>query len=165
MVTDGRGCTYRRQASRLAPPPRNAPAGQENPRPASCRSPAVPRLAESARVAPNGRAASPASFRMRHLPYQRIRPRSIRQGETVTPAARMSAQAIMLRLKCRACQAALVDCWQYDLRRSFVSTALESGADLAMVQALTGHASLDTTARYDRRSEAADAGSRLVRRG
>ena len=69
----------------------------------------------------------------------------------------MTAQALMMRLKRRARQAEIASCSPHDLRRSFVSTALESGADLAMVQALAGHASPVTTARYDRRPEHAKA--------
>ena len=69
----------------------------------------------------------------------------------------MTAQALMMRLKRRAKQANIGSCSPHDLRRSFVSTALESGADLAMVQALAGHASPTTTARYDRRPEHAKA--------
>ena len=69
----------------------------------------------------------------------------------------------MLRLKRRARQAAIAECSPHDLRRSFVSSALEAGADLALVQALAGHASPTTTARYDRRPEAARAAAaRLV---
>ena len=72
-----------------------------------------------------------------------------------TMYAGMSAQAIMYRLKLRARQASIGECSPHDLRRSFVSAALEGGADLAMVQALAGHANPATTARYDRRPEAA----------
>ena len=49
------------------------------------------------------------------------------------------------------------------MRRSFVTAALEAGADVAMVQRLVGHASLQTTVRYDHRPEAAKAAAaRLV---
>ena len=68
---------------------------------------------------------------------------------------RVTPQALMMRLRRRAEEAGIARCSPHDLRRSFVSQALESGADLAMVQALAGHASPTTTARYDRRPEEA----------
>ena len=79
----------------------------------------------------------------------------VTKGGTVQAGKGMTAQALMLRLKRRAKQAAIGECSPHDLRRTFVSSALEAGADLAMVQALAGHASPTTTARYDRRPEAA----------
>lgn len=77
------------------------------------------------------------------------------KGGAIGTGRAMTAQALMLRLKRRATQAAIAACTPHDLRRTFVSSALEAGADLAMVQALAGHASPTTTARYDRRPEAA----------
>ena len=75
------------------------------------------------------------------------------QSGPVQAGKGMTAQALMYRLKRRAKQAAIGDCSPHDLRRTFVSSALEAGADLAMVQALAGHASPTTTARYDRRPD------------
>ena len=77
----------------------------------------------------------------------------VQQSGTVQAGKGMTAQALMYRLKRRAKQAAIGDCSPHDLRRTFVSSALEAGADLAMVQALAGHASPTTTARYDRRPD------------
>ena len=64
----------------------------------------------------------------------------------------MTPQSIYAALQNRAGEA-LVNCTPHDLRRTFAGEALSAGVDIATVQALMGHASPATTARYDRRPE------------
>ena len=76
----------------------------------------------------------------------------------VVRIARLTPQALRLRLQARAGRAGLArGCTPHDLRRTFISQLLEAGGDIAMVQKLVGHASPRTTSRYDRRSERAKA--------
>ena len=65
----------------------------------------------------------------------------------------MPSEAVFYLLAARARVAGVAGFSPHDLRRSFVSDLLDSGADIAAVQQLAGHASIMTTARYDRRGE------------
>ena len=76
------------------------------------------------------------------------------QWETIT-ARRMTTQAIYGMLAKRAGEAGVSTFSPHDLRRTCVSDLLDAGADLATVSKLVGHASVNTTARYDRRPETA----------
>ena len=68
---------------------------------------------------------------------------------------RMSEQGVVRALQRRGKQAGVAPFSPHDLRRTFISDLLDAGADLVTVSELAGHANPSTTARYDRRGEAA----------
>ncbi|MFF5207696.1 tyrosine-type recombinase/integrase [Streptosporangium sp. NPDC000396] len=68
------------------------------------------------------------------------------------PAA-MTGQAIADILARRMAQAGAMPRTPHDFRRTFIGELLDAGVDLATAQALVGHSSPATTARYDRRPE------------
>lgn len=80
---------------------------------------------------------------------------AISKGARLLPR-RLSDKAVTWILQDRATAAGIATIFSpHDLRRTWISTLLDAGADLATVADLTGHANIATTATYDRRGEAA----------
>lgn len=67
--------------------------------------------------------------------------------------AHMSGQAIRKIVIKRLAQAGASLRTPHDFRRTFIGELLDAGVDLATAQALVGHSSPTTTARYDRRPQ------------
>jgi integrase/recombinase XerD len=67
----------------------------------------------------------------------------------------MTPKTIYNMLAKRATEAGVKSFSPHDMRRTFVSDLLDAGADITTVSKMAGHASVTTTARYDRRPEEA----------
>lgn len=74
----------------------------------------------------------------------------VSKGGSIVPR-RMTDQAVAERLRLLRRRVGVQPFSAHDLRRTWVGELLDAGADIAVVQALAGHASPTTTARYDRR--------------
>lgn len=80
---------------------------------------------------------------------------AVNKGGVIRDGQRLTTQAIYNTVQKRATAAGVQNVSCHDFRRTFVGDLLEAGADIATVQRLAGHASVNTTARYDRRPEEA----------
>ncbi|NBO46946.1 MAG: site-specific integrase, partial [Actinobacteria bacterium] len=78
---------------------------------------------------------------------------AVNKGGKIQPAG-ITPQSVYGVLLKRSEQAG-VECTPHDLRRTFAGEALTAGVDVVTVQALMGHSSPTTTARYDRRPDEA----------
>lgn len=66
---------------------------------------------------------------------------------------RLTTQAVFDMLKMRLGEAGIAPLSPHDFRRTLISNLLDAGVDIATVSQIVGHASVNTTARYDRRDE------------
>jgi site-specific recombinase XerD len=69
--------------------------------------------------------------------------------------ARLSDRAAASVLERIAARAGVEDVTCHDMRRTMISDLLDAAGDIATVQRMVGHASVNTTARYDRRGDRA----------
>ena len=77
------------------------------------------------------------------------------RGGHIKPS-RLTTQAVWHTVQRRAEQAGIKErISPHDFRRTFVGDLLDAGADIATVQKMAGHSSVETTARYDRRGKRA----------
>ena len=79
----------------------------------------------------------------------------VNKGGRIFTAQPLSTTAMHKIITKRAAEAGLRDITPHDFRRTYAGELLDAGQDIATVAALLGHASVETTARYDRRGERA----------
>jgi site-specific recombinase XerD len=87
----------------------------------------------------------------------------VTQRGSVLPESSLSTTAMHKILGKRSAEAGVKDIGWHDFRRTNASKLLDTGEDIATVAALLGHASVNTTKRYDRRpAEARRKASRKI---
>ena len=77
----------------------------------------------------------------------------MKKGDNIRPYWAITAGTIHQLLRARADESRVSSFTPHDLRRTFATRLLESGADINTVRQAMGHASIITTQRYDRRGE------------
>ena len=76
-----------------------------------------------------------------------------KKGDNNQPYRAITAGAIHQLLRARADESQVSSFTPHDLRRTFATRLLESGADINPVRQAMGHSSVVTTRRYDKRDE------------
>ena len=79
----------------------------------------------------------------------------MRKNGAIVRSSGITPAAVYKALQRRAAEAGVKAFSPHDLRRTFAGDLLDAGADIATVQKLMGHATVATTAGYDRRGERA----------
>ncbi len=79
----------------------------------------------------------------------------VNKGDNLVMDRPLTTNGVYYLLKRRAESAGVKTFTPHDFRRTFVGDLLDAGVDIAIVAKMAGHASVDTTARYDRRAERA----------
>jgi len=79
----------------------------------------------------------------------------VRRGGSIGWGSRLTTSAVWKRLRDIARSAGLGDVSPHDLRRTACTALLDAGVDLGTAGKILGHASVETTKRYDRRDERA----------
>ena len=98
--------------------------------------------------------ALPAIEAWLHIRGRQLGPLFTRIGKAgKVSLKRLSAQAVYYILKTRQKEAGVASFSPHDLRRTTITDMLEADIDVLTVSAIAGHASADTTRRYDKRPE------------
>ncbi len=77
----------------------------------------------------------------------------MKKGDNIRPYWAITAGTIHQLLRARADESPVSSFTPHDLRRTFATRLLESGADINTVRQAMGHSSVVTTRRYDKRDE------------